>query len=739
MKKQILKLFVNIAAVSAILFLFSIYLSAHPMDGERFHFRQPNGTKVEVKVFGDEYYQRVESIDGYTLIRNKKGNICYAKLNSSGRLEATSKIYNGSPLSAEEAKSIGIEKGLYEDKNIVLEQVNEKRKEIQLNAPLEEEILAASPTPLPSGVPIIPTATPSKVKGLVVLVDFPDVKSAVATDEIEKLFNKPGVGSVYDHFYDISGQKLEFTNKFIGFYTAKYEKSHYDSGTGYAGSTELMKEVCAWLNTNPNFTTDDLTLNADKSIMAFTLLYAGSPEAGWANGLWPHSGGFSYVLKNGVRINNHQFSNIGSKPQTSTINHECEHMILKWPDYYDYDGDSKVIGKFNDFANPYSRCVISRFYEIHWLNGLPDGTVVSIPAGRRDVYGYINTKNNNEMFLIENIRKKGEWATFPGEGLLIWHIDKKGNNNYQHMTAEKHYITSIEQADGRFDLERNVNNGDAGDLFYAGYKDKFNDVTIPNSKWWNGTSSGFNISNISAIGDVMTFVISSTPDEVSPRPTFTPTVTPTSTPTATPTATYTSTPTPTSTPTAKPTVTPTPTQKPTSTPTATPTLTQTKTFKLSGYIAPDITLSPDLASLANMGYKVELIGANVNHAITDSSGYFSIDDIPEGKYSIKITKSGFLERQISNIVIDGDVLISTKEAPILLWGGDMPQNGVQDNVISMADIILIAKSFNTIKGHEAFVQEYDLNYDNSINILDIMIIARHFNCSTSSYPEIMPL
>jgi hypothetical protein len=32
------------------------------------------------------------------------------------------------------------------------------------------------------------------------------------------------------------------------------------------------------------------------------------------------------------------------------------------------------------------------------------------------------------------------------------------------MTAEKHYITSIEQADGRFDLERNVNNGDAGDF-----------------------------------------------------------------------------------------------------------------------------------------------------------------------------------------------------------------------------------------------------------------------------------
>jgi len=703
------------------------------MDGERFHFRQPNGAKVEVKVFGDEYYQRVESIDGYTLIRNKKGNICYAKLNRNGRLEPTNKVYNGLPLSVEEARSIGIEKGLYEDKNIVLEQVNEKRSEIQLNAPLEEEKLAATPTPLPSGVPIIPTATPSKVKGLVVLVDFPDVKSAVSTGIIEQLFNKAGAGSVYDHFYDISGQKIEFTNKFVGFYTAKYEKSHYDSGTGYAGSTELMKEVCAWLNSNPDFTTDDLTLNEDKSIMAFTLLYAGSPEAGWANGLWPHSGGFNYVLKNGVRINNHQFSNIGSKPQTTTINHECEHMILKWPDYYDYDGDSKVIGKFNEFANPYSRCVISRFYKIHWLNGLPDGTVVSIPAGSRDVYGYINTKNNNEMFLIENIRKKGEWATFPGEGLLIWHIDKKGNNNYQHMTAQKHYITSIEQADGRFDLERNVNNGDAGDLFYAGYKDKFNDVTIPNSRWWNGASSGFNISNISAIGDTMTFVISSTPDEVSLISTFTPTVTPTFTPIVTPTAT------PTVIPTAKPTVTPVPTQKTTSTPTATSNPNQTKTFELSGYIAPDIKLSTDLVSIAYTGYKVELIGTNVDHAVTDSSGYFAINNIPEGNYSIKITKSGFLERQISNIVVNKDVLISTKEAPILLWGGDIPLNGVQDNVINIADIILVAKSFNTIKGHQAFVEEYDLNCDNTINIIDIMIIAKHFNSSTSSYPEITPL
>ncbi|KNY29155.1 dockerin type I domain-containing protein [Pseudobacteroides cellulosolvens] len=718
MRNQIFKLFLSIMGASVIMFLLSISLSAHPMSGEKFQFKQPDGTRVAVKVFGDEYYQRVESEDGYTLVRNKKGSICYAKLDSSGKLEATNKVYNGKALSEDEAKSIGINKGIYEDKNIVLKHVKEKRSEIQLNAPLEEEMLAASPTPLPSGVPVIATATPSKVSGLVVLVDFPDVKSAVATNVIEQLFNKAGAGSVYDHFYNISGQKLEFTNKFIGFYTAKYEKGHYDSGTGYAGSTELMKEVCAWLNANQNFTTDGLSLNADKSIMAFTLLYAGTPDAGWANGLWPHSGGFSYVFKNGVRINSHQFSNIGSKPQTSTINHECEHMILKWPDYYDYDNDSKVIGKFNNFVNPYGRCVVSKFYNIKWLNGLPDGSVVTVPAGTRDVLGYINTKNNNEMFIVENIRKKGDWATFPGEGLIIWHIDRKGNNNYQDMTATKHYITSIEQADGKFDMEKNVNTGDTGDFFRAGYKDKFNDVTTPNSKWWNGTSSGFNISNVSAIGDNMTFVFSSTSDAITPKPTSTPTATlkPTFTPTVTPKPTYT--------PTLKPTITPTPTQ--------------VKTFKLSGYIAPDFTYSPDAAPIVKAGFKVELIGTNIGYAMTDSNGYFNISIPAAGTYLIKITKQGFLEIQIENVLINGDLSIGTQQAPVLLWAGDFPANGVQDSIVNMADLLLMAKVFNTTKADQNYASVYDVNSDGVINITDVIIIAKHFNATSSNYPQIAP-
>ena len=82
----------------------------------------------------------------------------------------------------------------------------------------------------------------------------------------------------------------------------------------------------------------------------------------------------------------------------------------------------------------------------------------------------------------------------------------KGDNSKNNMTASSHYLVSLEQADGKFDLEKNKNGGDSGDLFRAGYKDSFGDSTAPSSKWWNGSSSGLKLSQISKSGNEMTFV-----------------------------------------------------------------------------------------------------------------------------------------------------------------------------------------------------------------------------------------
>lgn len=50
-----------------------------------------------------------------------------------------------------------------------------------------------------------------------------------------------------------------------------------------------------------------------------------------------------------------------------------------------------------------------------------------------------------------------------------------------------------------------------------------------------------------------------------------------------------------------------------------------------------------------------------------------------------------------------------------------------DGIVNMSDVILVAASFNSIKGDAKYIKNYDLNNDNSINIIDIMMIAKMFN------------
>lgn len=74
------------------------------------------------------------------------------------------------------------------------------------------------------------------------------------------------------------------------------------------------------------------------------------------------------------------------------------------------------------------------------------------------------------------------------------------------MTAALHYECSLLQADGRHDLENDRSNyGDATDLFEASVNNHFGAETNPNSKWWDGTPSGLDISTIGSAGVVMTF------------------------------------------------------------------------------------------------------------------------------------------------------------------------------------------------------------------------------------------
>lgn len=71
---------------------------------------------------------------------------------------------------------------------------------------------------------------------------------------------------------------------------------------------------------------------------------------------------------------------------------------------------------------------------------------------------FIYRKSATEYFIIENRQKAGRDEALPAEGPVIWHVDELGDNQYEQMTLARHYECSLEQADGRHDLEDDPNN-----------------------------------------------------------------------------------------------------------------------------------------------------------------------------------------------------------------------------------------------------------------------------------------
>ena len=131
------------------------------------------------------------------------------------------------------------------------------------------------------------------------------------------------------------------------------------------------------------------------------------------------------------------------------------------------------------------------------VTALEDGLAAS--AASDGNHFFIVRKNRSEYYIIENRQRSGRDAALPSAGLAIWHVDELGSNEHQGGTPSRHYECALIQADGRSDLERNVNPGDVGDLFTAG-------GTFTGT-WWNNQTIGISIGTIGAPGASVAFKV----------------------------------------------------------------------------------------------------------------------------------------------------------------------------------------------------------------------------------------
>jgi M6 family metalloprotease-like protein len=508
------------AACLALIAGLAINAEAHGVFGEEWELRQPDGVMITARIWGDEFYQVVESLDGYTLVRDPQTcEIVYARLSADGNsLEPT-----GVRVESATGSSLGLDKHIRINPDAMLSMVHEARDrhEESLRAALARR--GASPL----------TATPpcnGNVKGICIIVDFPDQAATVPRSEIYNYCNQVGYsnngnnGSVRDYYYDVSEGHLVYTNWVMpGYYRAPNNFTWYDDcdQPWLERAVMLIKEILNSLDPTVDFSQYDS--NSDGLIDAINVYYAGSTACGWATGMWPGCGGISWTSADGVGAYRFQITGIGDFPTLATFCHENGHMLGFWPDLYDYGrdgaGNSRGVGKFcimcssTSATNPEEPCAYLKDIAGWTTTTVVGGYQAGIPvpqSSTNQIYRISHPTLSNEYYLIENRQQSGRDVDLPDDGLAIWHIDTDGNNSWNHMTPDSHYVVTLVQADGLWEMEHNQSSGDDEDLWASPDYTMFSPCGSPPPTWWNGSTADIFVTGIDASSSTMHFTFSTT-------------------------------------------------------------------------------------------------------------------------------------------------------------------------------------------------------------------------------------
>jgi M6 family metalloprotease-like protein len=545
-----------------VVFLAVVLAVAAPHEGDEFMFRQPDGSLVPVLVWGDEFFQTVESPDGFTLVRDADGWICYADLSPDGsEFVATGVRYMGP-----QSRAPGVQRKLRINRESAERKIRRAKEELGVR---DEDFVprdnrrrrspddgSFAPAPAEGGEqPLGGT-----VMGLAVLIDFPDRTSNITHAAMSDFFNRRGgvngntaSGSVRDWFYDASNGQLDYTNKVTRFYRARNNKNNYDTGTGYGNVRTLLQEVFTQLQNDVQNDRSDIlcgvsteTSGSANVIMATNVYYAGSPEAGWANGLWPHQGTYSGTPRDitipagvcgpgtsarTVRISRYQLTSLGTgsnPPSIGTTVHENGHMIMRWPDLYNYDSNNGNVNVVSSYCvmsssnggnpqqpNPHFRD-LAGWIQVHDITN--ENRVIMHTANIAQTAGnpqismttdaYQFRRNAQESYYIEARRRVGRSSNIPGEGLIIWHVHTQGTNTAVNATRPWPRVKVIQSNNANSTLQPFVSGIGANAPFNA-TRNQFHQTSSPPAMYYDGTLSPIRITEVSQPGATMSFRIGS--------------------------------------------------------------------------------------------------------------------------------------------------------------------------------------------------------------------------------------
>jgi len=534
--------------------LWAALLCAAPFDAD-FEFNQPGGSTIKVHGVGDEYFAQFKTAEDYTVIYDSSLKAyVYAQQAADGDdLESTGQIVGlADPAMLGLSKNLAYgpaarqrfldrKQAILADRAIRFKDLIEKwqvpvaQTQTSLSS-MSSRISALSRTTAQPRA-LVANTTVQYARGLIILIDFLDVKGTIPIANIDYTMNADGVNafSVKRFFLDNSNGLMDYENVVIPYYfTMPKNKNYYDDGSKDMGECMglLFEDLWPEIEKHPDYASVIAPLLAD-SYNTFCFAYAGTPNGPWSKGLWPNSTMLVNLGTTGLGI--------------GTYCHEAGHSLCGFPDLYAYPSKDPDIKPSVGGAGAY--CLMGRGggQFCAWLKmraGWADIVDMVRPApgsstdlwlssegvGFNRFYRYVNpatmgvatnmvgetngievVTGYTEYYLVEN-RQAARWdGGIPSSGIAVWHVDHQGSRDdprFAFNTNHQNYACVLMPGDGAWDFNLNKNSGDSMDLFSSANpsgKREFNDLTNPSARWWNGDSSDLFLYNFSAPAAYMTF------------------------------------------------------------------------------------------------------------------------------------------------------------------------------------------------------------------------------------------
>ena len=526
-------------------------------------YEQPDGTTVEIFRRGDEFFNWAETSDAFALAKNESTGFWEYALLSNNRLVPsgfpyrpglippgrTPKNYRPSPeiLETVRSKRSGRSyspinnKAVWEPRHI-----SGERKVLAIRVGFSNQSL---------------TIAESNTKSAF-FADTNSVKRYYADQSRGALQIASALGGTTVLTVNLSAGDANGGNHPDGFIDSGNIISEHQNEVAFLKSV-LAKAADAGVNFASFDTNNDGNITPDE--LCVYLIVAGYEESGSAStpSVWAHAWGSwtGWGIEHEVTIagkvltkwamNGEMLDGNVAMP-FGVICHELGHQFCKLPDLYDTAGYNQGLGHFSLMAGgswgrlpgavagstPVNLDAWSRQFLGWETPQTPTSGQVSLGTpfnGNRAAVRLASASHRSTEYYLAEVRALSGWdaglgglygfngVSWSGAGILILHVDEtvgSGSldvgNDFNRYVSGQHQGCMAVEANGVHMARTDglATRGSPGTLWYSGNPNyigngTFTGTSSPNSNFYDGTSSGIAVTNISAGGQVMSFSLPS--------------------------------------------------------------------------------------------------------------------------------------------------------------------------------------------------------------------------------------